>query len=85
MSAQASLLPGNRLHLNHGPIDLVISADGQAAEVRRAYQIAAAMFPNILVDLVAELGVLRAPVSTAAAAPSPCPSPSRGEGTLLQG
>jgi hypothetical protein len=62
MSAQASLLPGNRLHLNHGPIDLVISADGEAADVRRAYQLAAAMFPNILPDLVAELAVLRAPL-----------------------
>jgi ApbE superfamily uncharacterized protein (UPF0280 family) len=65
MSAQASLLPGNQLHLNHGPIDLVISADGEAADVRRAYQVAAAMFPNILPELVAKLSVLRAPVSDA--------------------
>jgi hypothetical protein len=62
MSAQASLLPGNRLHLNHGPIDLVISADGDSADVRRAYQMAAAMFPNILPELVAKLAVLRAPI-----------------------
>ncbi len=62
MSAQASLLPGNRLHLHHGPIDLIISADGAAADVRRAYQVAAAMFPNILPELVAKLAVLRAPI-----------------------
>lgn len=62
MSAQAALLPGNRLHLNHGPIDLIISADGDAAEVRRAYQVAAALFPNILPDLVTELSILRAPI-----------------------
>lgn len=62
MSAQASLLSGNRLHLNHGPIDLVISADGEPAEVRRAYQVAAAMFPNILAELVARLAILRAPI-----------------------
>jgi ApbE superfamily uncharacterized protein (UPF0280 family) len=62
MSAQASLLPGNRLHLNHGPIDLIVSADGDAAEVRRAYQVVAAMFPNILPELVAKLAILRAPV-----------------------
>jgi uncharacterized protein len=62
MSAQASLLPGNRLHLNHGPIDLVITADGEPADVRRAYQVAAAMFPNILPELVAKLAVLRAPI-----------------------
>ena len=65
MSAQASLLPGNRLHLNHGPIDLVISADGEAADVRRAYQVAAAMFPNILPELVAKLAILRAPIGEA--------------------
>jgi uncharacterized protein len=62
MSAQALLLPGNRLHLNHGPIDLVISTDGEAADVRRAYQVAAAMFLNILPELVAELAILRVPV-----------------------
>ena len=62
MSAQASLLPGNRLHLNHGPIDLVISADGEATDVRRAYGVAAALFPNILPELVAKLAVLRAPI-----------------------
>jgi uncharacterized protein len=62
MSAQASLLPGNWLHLNHGPIDLIISADGEPAEVQRAYQVAAAMFPNILPELVAKLPVLRAPI-----------------------
>src|SRR5262249_6027575 len=60
MSAQASLLPGNRLHLNHGPIDLVITADGEAVEVRRAYQLAAAVFPNILPELVAVLPILKA-------------------------
>ncbi len=62
MSAQASLLPGNRLHLHHGPIDLIISADGGAADVRRAYEVAAAMFPDILRDLVAKLAALRAPI-----------------------
>ncbi|HWA48088.1 MAG TPA: UPF0280 family protein [Dongiaceae bacterium] len=62
MSAQASLLPGNRLHLNHGPIDLVISADGAAREIERAYAQAAAVFPNILPELVADLPLLRTPV-----------------------
>src|SRR5262245_60502190 len=62
MSAQASLLPGNRLHLHHGPIDLVISADGATDNVRPAYQVAAAVFPSILPELVAKLAVLRAPI-----------------------
>ncbi len=62
MSAQIALLPGNRLHLNHGPIDLVIAADGAVDDVARAYMQAAAVFPNILPDLVAELPVLRMPL-----------------------
>ena len=65
MSAQIALLPGNRLHLNHGPIDLVISADGAAPEIERAYAQAAAIFPNILPELVAELPLLRAPLGDA--------------------
>lgn len=65
MSAQASLLPGNRLHLNHGPIDLVIAADGGAREIEQAYAQAAAIFPNILPELVAELPLLRTPVGDA--------------------
>ncbi len=85
MSAQASLLPGNRLHLNHGPIDLIISADGDPPEVRRAYQMASAVFPNILPDLMAELAILRSPIGLCGGSPSPCLSPSGGEGTLLQG
>jgi uncharacterized protein len=62
MSAQIALLSGNRLHLNHGPIDLVITADGAVREVERAYGQAAAIFPNILPELVAELPLLRAPI-----------------------
>lgn len=65
MSAQIALLPGNRLHLNHGPIDLVISADGEAAQITRAYSQAAAIFPNILPELVAQLPLLRAPLGGA--------------------
>ncbi len=62
MSAQIALLPGNRLHLNHGPIDLVIAADGEVEAVARAYMQAAAVFPNILPELVAELPALRLPL-----------------------
>ena len=81
MSAQIALLPGNRLHLNHGPIDLVIAAEGEWRAVERAYAQAAAVFPNILPDLVAELPLLRNPLESSLP-PSPCPSPTRGEGTL---
>ncbi len=55
MSAQIALLPGNRLHLQHGPIDLVIAAEGELDSVARAHMQAAAIFPNVLPELVAEL------------------------------
>ena len=36
--AQAALLAdGRRLHLHHGPIDLVIEADGSPQEIQLAY------------------------------------------------
>jgi ApbE superfamily uncharacterized protein (UPF0280 family) len=58
--AIARMLPdGRRLHLQHGPIDLVIEAFGDTAEVRLAYAQAAARFPEILPELVAELPLLR--------------------------
>ena len=53
---QASLLSGGRLHLSHGPIDLVIGADG-AREA--AFAAATARFATILEELVAELPLLR--------------------------
>ncbi|MDH3595824.1 MAG: UPF0280 family protein [Rhodospirillales bacterium] len=60
---QAALLPdGRRLHLNHGPIDLVIEAFGAEREVTRAYEQAVERFSDILETLVAELPELRRPV-----------------------
>ena len=42
---QAAMLPdGRRLHLNHGPIDLVIEAFGAPVEIARAYDQAAGCF-----------------------------------------
>lgn len=59
---QASLLPdGRRLHLNHGPIDLIIEAFGAEAERKAAYRQATARFHTILSELVEELGELRQP------------------------
>ncbi len=61
---QAQILPdGRRLHLQHGPIDLVIEAWGAAAEVRAAYGQAEAAFQDVLTDLVAELPLLRLPLN----------------------
>src|SRR6266498_2532726 len=57
---QIALLPdGRRLHLQDGPIDLVIEAKGEAADVRAAYQAAANRFTGLLDELCAELVGLR--------------------------
>ncbi len=59
---QASLLPdGRRLHLNHGPIDLIIEAFGAEDERKSAYRQATARLQTILGELVEELGALRQP------------------------
>jgi len=64
--AVGRLLPdGRRLHLQHGPIDLVIEAWGERAEVAAAYEQARARFHDLLGGLVAELKLLRQPVGPA--------------------
>ncbi len=61
-------LTGDRLHLSHGPIDVVLKAWGRPAAVRDAYAAACARFPAILPELCDELGQLRTPMAGAAAA-----------------
>ena len=57
---QSALLPdGKRLHLQDGPIDLVIEAKGEAAEVRAAYDAATQRFTGLLDQLCEELTTLR--------------------------
>jgi hypothetical protein len=59
-TVQARLLPdGRRLHLSHGPIDLIIEAFGSPDEISAAYQQAGNAFPEILPRLVEELEFLR--------------------------
>jgi len=59
--AQIRMLPDQRrLHLQDGPIDLIVEAFGDSREVQRAYQAAAARFVNVLDELCAELPLLRA-------------------------
>lgn len=57
------LADGRRLHLNHGPIDLIIEAFGDAAERRAGCAQAVARFQTILTELVEELPELRRPAS----------------------
>ncbi|HEY8566327.1 MAG TPA: UPF0280 family protein [Beijerinckiaceae bacterium] len=60
--AQGQLLAdGRRLHLWHGPIDLVIEAFGDGAAVRTAYQAASRRFAGVLEELCGELAALRTP------------------------
>ncbi|CDX27054.1 ApbE family lipoprotein [Mesorhizobium sp. ORS 3324] len=57
------LADGRRLHLNHGPIDLIVEAFGDPDECRAAYAQAVARFQTILTQLVEELPELRRPAS----------------------
>ncbi|UTD26109.1 UPF0280 family protein [Bradyrhizobium sp. WD16] len=57
----AFLGDGRRLHLQDGPIDLVIEASGRRDAVEAAYAAAVRRFTGLLDELCAELGELRAP------------------------
>jgi len=59
---QAVLADGRR-HFQHGPIDLIVEAFGAPDEVARAYDQAWRRFAVILDELVAELPVLRRPMT----------------------
>lgn len=65
MSAVAAQFADGRLHLQHGPIDLIVEAFGVPDEVERAYAQATDRFGDILTVLVGELPVLRRPVGDA--------------------
>lgn len=64
--AAARHLADGRLHLQHGPIDLILRAEGPGAAA--AHERAVARFAGLLEGLVAELPALRQPV-----APGPNP------------
>ena len=63
MSAQRIFLPSGRLRLLHGPIDLTIGADGDAAALQAAHEHAWTRFQTVLAELVQELPLLRQPVA----------------------
>ena len=71
MHPERRLLPVHagvpRWHFQHGPIDLVIVAEGEAAAVAGAHEAAWRRFETVLPELVAELRALRLPVA------GPCP------------
>jgi len=62
---QSARLPDGRLHLQHGPIDMIIESFGARDEVERSYGQAVARFADILPTLVSELATLRRPIGDA--------------------
>jgi hypothetical protein len=63
----AWLAGGKRLHLQDGPIDLIVEAEASPGAMRRAYEAAVRRFTGLLDELCAELPALRR-----AAAPRRC-------------
>src|SRR5438105_5340914 len=66
MGPQRNLLPDGRWHFQHGPIDLLIGAEGDPLELGWVHQAAWKRFETLLDELAAELPMLRRPVSGAA-------------------
>ncbi|MDB5931931.1 MAG: hypothetical protein JWR60_3638 [Polaromonas sp.] len=62
MNARRMRLDDGRWHFQHGPMDIVIGASGEADAVRRAHENAWRRFTGLLLELVAELPALRQPV-----------------------
>jgi hypothetical protein len=53
------LRDGRRLHLQDGPIDLIVEVNGSVADVRAAYAAAISRFTGLLDELCDELALLR--------------------------
>ena len=66
----AAIAGGRKLHLQHGPIDLIVEADGKPEDVKAAYDRAITAFQSVLTDLCEELNALRRPLD------SGCPAPA---------
>ncbi|MHA3976962.1 UPF0280 family protein [Halovulum sp. GXIMD14794] len=59
--ASAAVLPDGRLHLHHGPIDLILGVDGPGRDA--ALLRACTRFETVLDELAVELAELRRPVT----------------------
>jgi len=71
MQPQRQQLQDGRWHFHYGPIDLVISIDGERVDIERALSACWCRFAQILPELVVELSVLRQPLTQAAWMQSP--------------
>jgi len=91
MAAERTPLDGGRWHFQHGPIDIVVQAEGDAAALAQAHEAAWQRFTGILDELVGELRLLREPVSAGQALRGPiaqrmwqaCERASRACGSLF--
>jgi uncharacterized protein len=60
--AQIRMLPdGRRLHMQDGPIDVIVEAFGEPHEIARGYRAATDRFAGVLDELCRELSFLRRP------------------------
>ncbi|MFM7658541.1 MAG: UPF0280 family protein [Burkholderiaceae bacterium] len=71
MQPQRQQLQDGRWHFHYGPIDLLISIDGERVDIERALSACWCRFVQILPELVVELSVLRQPLTQAAWMQSP--------------
>ncbi|MBB5444464.1 MULTISPECIES: UPF0280 family protein [unclassified Paraburkholderia] len=67
MTPTRTRLDEHRWHWQHGPIDLILGADGEPDAVRAAYDACWERFSPVLEELVRELNVLRQPVQAVSA------------------
>jgi hypothetical protein len=68
---QVRELSGGRLHLSHGPIDVILRAWGEPEAVAAAYRAAASRFGDILPELCHELPRLKAAIGAGQPPESP--------------
>ena len=70
-AAMRARFADGRWHFQHGPIDLIIGADGEPAAVDGAVERTWSRFQGLLAELVGELRILRSPVQEAGAVTGP--------------
>jgi ApbE superfamily uncharacterized protein (UPF0280 family) len=63
-------LADGRWHLQHGPIDLIIGAEGDVAACESAHEACWEAFQPVLMSLVAELALLRQPLPSCGDGPA---------------
>lgn len=71
MSPTRIRIDATRWHWQHGPIDLILGADGEPAALQAAFDACWTRFVDVLPELVGELKMLRRPIS-ADASPDDC-------------